>query len=132
MFVALKVEAEKEPKGDNVKIPDFSWKDYILLPIHLIYIIINLDSLDWRIKMASWQMQQAKQQFSELVKMAVDEGDQQITYRGEEIAWIVSAAEYHKLKKEKKSIIELFANSPCKEIELNLARSKDLPRMVNL
>lgn len=82
--------------------------------------------------MASWQIQQAKQRFSELVKMAVDKGDQQITYRGEEIAWIISAAEYRKLKKGKKSIIDLFAHSPCKEVELDLKRSKDLPRKVNL
>lgn len=79
-----------------------------------------------------WQMQEAKQKFSEVVRLAVQEGDQEITYRGEEIAWLISAREYHRLKKKSKSLIDAIIDSPCQEVELHLERSKERPRSVDL
>lgn len=44
-----------------------------------------------------WQVQEAKQKFSELVRRAVEHGPQIITRHGQEIAVIVSAAHYREL-----------------------------------
>ncbi len=47
----------------------------------------------------NWQLQQAKQRLSEVVRLAKEQGPQMITQHGEESAWIISADDYHKLTK---------------------------------
>ena len=44
-----------------------------------------------------WQLQEAKQRFSELVRRALAEGPQVVTRRGEEVIVVVSAAEFDRL-----------------------------------
>ena len=82
--------------------------------------------------MSSWQMQEAKQHFSELVRKACKEGPQKITFRGEENAWILSADEYRRLCKHKESIVDFFQRSPHRNTKLVLERRSDLPRDVQL
>ena len=82
--------------------------------------------------MSQWQMQEAKQHFSEVVRMAHKKGPQEITYRGEENAWILSAADYRKLMREKENIVDFFQRSPHRDIDLKFERRKDLPRDVKL
>lgn len=82
--------------------------------------------------MSHWQMQEAKQHFSEVVRLAWKEGPQEITYRGEENAWILSARDYHKLIKKRENVVEFFQNSPCKDIDLKIERRKDSPRDISL
>ncbi|HEV8051956.1 MAG TPA: type II toxin-antitoxin system Phd/YefM family antitoxin [Parachlamydiaceae bacterium] len=82
--------------------------------------------------MAHWQMQEAKQHFSEVVRMAWKEGPQEITFRGEENAWILSAEDYRKLKREKGNIVDFFQKSPHRDVDLELDRRKDFPRDVKL
>lgn len=81
----------------------------------------------------TWQLQQAKQCFSEVVKRAENNAPQQITKNGEESVWIISAKEYHRLtdRKKKPSLLELFQNSPHSDIEI-IQRRKDLPRKFEL
>ena len=45
----------------------------------------------------SWQVQDAKQKFSEFVRRAIHEGPQIVTRHGEEVAVLVSAETYRKL-----------------------------------
>jgi prevent-host-death family protein len=45
----------------------------------------------------SWQLQEAKQHFSELVRRALDEGPQVVTRRGEEAVVVVSVREFRRL-----------------------------------
>ncbi len=45
----------------------------------------------------SWQIQEAKQRFSELVRKAQDEGPQVVTRHGEDVAVLVSAKAYREL-----------------------------------
>lgn len=59
-----------------------------------------------------WQIQEAKQKFSQLVRCAEKEGPQKITKNGGEAVWLISASDYHNLKKEKKGIIEFFQRIP--------------------
>lgn len=83
-------------------------------------------------KQGHWQIQEAKQRFSELVKSARVDGPQEITFRGEGCAWIISSEDYERLTKPKSGLIEFFQNSPCREVNLKIKRNKDLPRDIEL
>lgn len=59
-----------------------------------------------------WQMQEAKNRLSELVRRAREEGPQVITVHGEDAAVILSAEQYRKLHRRKGSLVEFFRKSP--------------------
>jgi len=59
----------------------------------------------------TWQLQEAKNRLSELVKMAVH-APQSITLRGEPVAVVVSVKNYEKLIKPKKSLLEILKSAP--------------------
>ena len=80
----------------------------------------------------SWQLQDAKNRFSEVVEKAVNTGPQIVTKRGIETVVIMSVEEYRRLTRPKTDLVEFFQNSPLKGIELDLDRNKDLPREVDL
>jgi len=71
-----------------------------------------------------WQLQNAKSKFSEVVNRALNEGPQLVTRKGKPVVYVVSENEYNRIKKKKKSLIELLLNSPCKDVELDVSRSK--------
>ncbi len=79
-----------------------------------------------------WQLQEAKNRFSEVVKRALTEGPQTVTRHGEEIVVVLSKAEYNRLKKSQVGLVEFFRQSPLVGIELDLERDQSLPRDVNL
>lgn len=60
----------------------------------------------------AWQLQEAKQRFSEVVRRALDEGPQVVTRRGEEAVVIVSAEEYHRLAGAKPDLRDFILNGP--------------------
>ncbi|MGB6300929.1 MAG: type II toxin-antitoxin system Phd/YefM family antitoxin [Rivularia sp. (in: cyanobacteria)] len=70
-----------------------------------------------------WQIQEAKNKFSEVVDKAIDEGAQVITRRGIEVAIVLSYTEYHQMIASKK-ISEFFRESPLVEEDLDLSRDK--------
>lgn len=83
----------------------------------------------------TWQLQQAKQRLSEIVRRAEQEGPQQITKSGVESAWLISAKDYHRLLKRegnKGSLVDFFQNSPHRDIDIPIERKKDLPRQIDL
>jgi prevent-host-death family protein len=45
-----------------------------------------------------WQLQEAKQHFSELIRSVETEGPQVVTRHGEEVAVVVDIAEYRRLR----------------------------------
>lgn len=47
--------------------------------------------------MASWQLQEAKQRLSEVLRKTVTEGPQTVTRHGEAIAVIIDISEYRRL-----------------------------------
>ena len=81
---------------------------------------------------ATWQLQEAKNRFSELVNKAISEGPQTVTRHGEEIVVILSKAEYNRLRKSQGSLVEFFRRSPLVGIDLDLERDESLPRDVDL
>lgn len=80
----------------------------------------------------SWQIQQAKQRLSEVIRQAAMQGPQMLTHRGEPAAWILSAKDYENLTKHRESIVEFFQRSPHRDVDLKIERRKDLPRKIDL
>lgn len=80
----------------------------------------------------SWQIQEAKTHFSKLIHCAEAYGLQKITRQGHEVAIVLSRKEYDKLVQPKTSLVEFFTNSPLSEIDIDLERSKDTMREVDL
>ena len=80
----------------------------------------------------TWQLQEAKNRFSEVVNKALSEGPQTVTRHGEEVVVVLSKAEYNRLKKSQVSLVEFFRQSPLVGIQLDLERDQSLPREFNL
>ncbi len=78
----------------------------------------------------SWQLQEAKNKFSEVVNRAIDEGPQEITRRGESAVIVLSIDDYKKMSKKNGTIVDFFKNSPL--ADLDLKRIKDFPRDFSL
>jgi prevent-host-death family protein len=83
--------------------------------------------------MTKWQLQEAKNRLSEVVRKASDEGPQVITLRGDDVVVMVAAGEYARLtRKPKDTIVDFFRKSPLGAVALDLARSRDTGRQVKL
>ena len=78
----------------------------------------------------NWQLQDAKNRFSELVEKAIHLGPQTVTKRGVKAVVVLSFDEYKKLTQPKSDLVDFFKNSPLHDIELDLERDKDLPREI--
>jgi prevent-host-death family protein len=82
--------------------------------------------------MAKWQLQEAKNRLSEVVRKASDEGPQVITLRGDDVVVVVAAGEYARLTRTKGALVDFFRKSPLGGVALDLARSRDTGRKVKL
>lgn len=80
----------------------------------------------------TWQLQQAKQRRSEVIRCAAVDEPQMITHHGQPSAWIISDQEYTKLTQQQESIVDFFQKSPHREVELKIERRKDSPRSIEL
>ena len=82
--------------------------------------------------MIKWQLQDAKNRFSELVRKAREEGPQMITLHGRDAVVVVSANEYGKLSRPRGNLVDFFRKSPLVGVELDLVRSRDTGRRIEL
>ena len=83
----------------------------------------------------TWQLQTAKARFSELFRKARAEGPQWITRQGKDAVVIVAAEEFQRLRaqaKQPESLVEFFAKSPLAGANLDLDRSPDYGREIDL
>jgi prevent-host-death family protein len=78
----------------------------------------------------NWQVQEAKQRFSELVRRTLEEGPQVVTRHGEEVVVIVAADEYRRSQEARTSFKEFLMSSPSFD-DLQLDRSTDPPREIS-
>lgn len=78
--------------------------------------------------MSTWQLQNAKSKFSEVVKRALSEGPQGITVRGEPVAVLISRAEYARLTQPKPGFVEFLRASPMVGPALDIERQPGLTR----
>ena len=76
-----------------------------------------------------WQLQEAKQRFSELVRRAVVEGPQVVTKHGEETVVVVSIEEYRRLARDRPDFREFLLSAPDLDL-LEIDRPGDRARTV--
>ena len=62
--------------------------------------------------MHTWQLQQAKSRFSELVELTLTEGPQMVTRHGEEAVVILAAHDYRRLSGETPQLMDCLLNAP--------------------
>ncbi|GIH71043.1 MULTISPECIES: type II toxin-antitoxin system Phd/YefM family antitoxin [Sphaerimonospora] len=81
--------------------------------------------------MNGWQVQEAKQRFSEVIRRAVSEGPQVVTRHGEEVAVVIDIAEYHRLKGDTPDFRDFLLSDPDWDDDIDFPRNRDLPREVD-
>lgn len=80
-----------------------------------------------------WQLQEAKQRFSEVVRSATSEGPQFVTRHGDEVAVVLDIREYRRLKGGTQDFKAFLRSAPdFDELELELERSAVPAPMVEL
>ena len=60
----------------------------------------------------NWQVQEAKQRFSEVLRAVEKDGPQTITRHGEEVAVVLDMAEYRRLTGGRKSFVDHLLSMP--------------------
>lgn len=79
----------------------------------------------------SWQLQAAKQHFSELVERARQDGPQVVTKHGKDAVVVVSVQEYERLRRAGPSLVAFIRSAPDFEL-LKLERASDHGRDLEL
>ena len=79
-----------------------------------------------------WQLQDAKNRFSEVVEEAVRSGPQIITRRGQETAVVVSYRDWSRLARHGDRLIDVLRRAPKVAGGLSIERSTDTGRKVEL
>lgn len=74
-----------------------------------------------------WQVQDAKQRFSELIRTAHTEGPQVVTRHGEEIAVVIDIADYRRLRGQVIEFTDYLRSGPAFD-DLELERTGEYPR----
>ena len=80
----------------------------------------------------SWQLQEAKNRFSEVVEEALTHGPQTVTRHGREVVVVLAMEEYKRMQRPQKNLFQFLQESPLYGLELDLTRSKDFPRDIDL
>jgi len=78
----------------------------------------------------SWQLQDAKNRFSEVVEKALTEGPQHITRHGRPAVVVIAESEYRKLPTPRRSLAEYLLSAP--KVDLEIERAKLTLRDVDL
>jgi len=79
-----------------------------------------------------WQLQEAKNKFSNLVDKARHDGPQFVTKHGKESVVIIAIEDYQKLNKPTSDLISFFKKSPLSDINLDLTRDRSSSRDIEL
>lgn len=84
---------------------------------------------------AAWQVQTAKARFSEVFRLARTRGPQRITRQGREGVVMIAEEEYEQLaarSRQPRSLVQFFRESPLMGVDLDLERSRDTGREIDL
>jgi prevent-host-death family protein len=86
-----------------------------------------------------WQIQDAKQRFSEMIRAVMSEGPQIITRHGEDVAVVVDIGEYRRLTRPPVDLAAVLLGGPRFDdgaadvfAEIEAERKADFGRVVNL
>ncbi|HEV2784328.1 MAG TPA: type II toxin-antitoxin system Phd/YefM family antitoxin [Actinophytocola sp.] len=80
-----------------------------------------------------WQVQEAKQRFSEVLRAVENEGPQTITRHGEEVAVVIDIDQYRRLTEGRRSFKEVLMGPPISDEiaevleEIESERKNDFP-----
>ncbi|MCU7939607.1 MAG: type II toxin-antitoxin system Phd/YefM family antitoxin [gamma proteobacterium symbiont of Bathyaustriella thionipta] len=83
-------------------------------------------------KHTTWQLQDAKSKFSQLVESAMADEPQIVTKHGHNAVVVLSYKEYEAMTKPKISLVNFFRDSPLAGVELDISRNNDFPREIEL
>lgn len=81
--------------------------------------------------MKSWNLSDAKAQFSELVKRAHTEGPQRVTKRGKDSVVVLAVKDFERLSRRRtgRDLVEFLRKSPLAEVpSKNFGRQRDADR----
>lgn len=82
-----------------------------------------------------WQLQDAKNRFSELVRRAEGGEPQAVTRHGQVVAYVVGAADWEALARPRRTVVDWLLSCPRAESqdeELVIERDCSLPREIDL
>jgi len=79
-----------------------------------------------------WQLQDAKNRFSNLVNEAQKSGPQIVTKRGEEAVVILSIDDFRKLTQPLNDLVVFFKHSPLAGMNLKIKRDKSPSREIEI
>ena len=86
-----------------------------------------------------WQIQEAKQRFSEMIRAVTTEGPQVITRHGEDVAVVVDIVEYRRLTRPAMDLASILLGGPKLDdsaadvfAEIEAERKAEFGRMVDL
>lgn len=79
-----------------------------------------------------WQVQEAKQRFSEVLRAAEAGEPQIVTKHGEEVAVVIDIAEYRRLRGESISFMDYLRAEPVADAAFEIDRRDDMPREIDL
>jgi prevent-host-death family protein len=80
----------------------------------------------------TWQLQEAKDQFSTVVDRALTDGIQFVTRHGKPAVVVVSVEEFRRLQPPSQPISRFLSRSPLRDLGSAPGRQRDLPRKVLL
>ena len=89
--------------------------------------------------MNTWKLEDAKNRFSEVVRLALSDQPQRVTRNGRDAVVVISAAEYDRLAAPTQNLFEFLQASPLAKMiaedgidfDLDLDRPRDLPRDID-
>ena len=85
-----------------------------------------------------WQIQDAKQRFSEMIRAVTSEGPQVITRHGEDVAVVVDVSEYRRLTRPSVDLAAVLLGGPKLDdtadvfAEIEAERKADFGRAIDL
>lgn len=78
-----------------------------------------------------WQLQDAKQRFSELIRSVQTDGPQFVTRHGEEVAVVIDIAEYRRLRGGEEDFKDFLRSAPDMDL-LEIERLASPARTIDL
>jgi len=73
-------------------------------------------------RVRTWQLKDARANFSTLVNRAISDGPQIVTRNGKEAAVVVSMEEWTRRDRRRGDLVDFFANSPLREEGIEIER----------
>jgi prevent-host-death family protein len=80
----------------------------------------------------TWQIKDARANFSTMVDRAISEGPQIVTRHGKKMVVVVAAEEWERREHQRGDLVEFFALSPLCTEGIDIERTRDYPRELEL